>query len=129
MGVTISANGSNISFDMGYVGFHILRCAIAQCVDSVFGRFYESSYTTAEEFNRVIKKRNLTCDRVLAFLFMPDCNGSVDYKTCKEILSFIKDVDFGDRCFRYAAYADNDYEEFKQFLAECVKYHRSMRWS
>ena len=64
---------------------------------------------------------------VLDFLYAPDEDGKISYKTCRKIYELIKDVDFGGKCFRYAAHVHNDYEEFKMFLKECVSHRRNMR--
>lgn len=135
MGITLYSKGSKLSFDMGYIGFHNLRCNIANCIDEEFGGVYaDNTFRTiypqvwATQLNTIIEKKNLTCNLALDFLFESDCSGESDYKTCWEILEIIKDVDFGNKCFRYGAYAHNDYEEFKAFLRDCVRYHRKMRW-
>ena len=36
--------------------------------------------------------------------------------------------DFGDKCFRYGAYANNDWEEFKIFLKDCYSHRKNMEW-
>lgn len=135
MGITLYSKGSKLSFDMGYGGFHNLRCNIADCIDAKFGEVYrdytlcvQSPQLWAEKLNTIIEKKNLNCDLALDFLFESDCSGEADYKTCREILEIIKDVDFGDKYFRYGAIAHNDYEEFKAFLGDCVRYHRKMKW-
>lgn len=136
MGVTITANGSQESFDMGYIGFGNLRKNIAYCIDPELGNLYESILhheiiTDAMEIqiNSVIAEKKLDCVGALGFLFQSDCYGRVDYRACREIYEAIKNVDFGDKCFQYGAIAHNDYERFKVFLKECVRYHRNMRWS
>lgn len=133
MGVTITANGSNESFDMGYGGFGNLRKNIAHCIDPDLGVLYEELYRTwlapqIERINALILDKHLECDHAMDFLFQADCCGMVGYRACREIYEAIKDVDFGDKCFQYGAIAHNDYERFKAFLKECVRYHRNMRW-
>jgi hypothetical protein len=138
MGVTITATKSSYSFDMGCGGFFDLRQNIAHILNEELGEVYETlihchSREAFEEHDRragrVITKYDL--DRysgVLDFLYSSDCGGSANYKVCKQIYDLIKDVDFGDKCFRYAMRAHNDYEEFKAFLMECYSHRRSMRW-
>ena len=136
MGIMITAKGSEISFDMGAAGFKSLRDNIALCIDPDFGKIYSDTYMIMfcpkqweESLNRIIAKKNLNCYLALDFLFASDCEGEADYRACKEIFDLIKGVDFGNRNFRYGAIAHNDYEEFKTFLSDCIRYHRKMRWS
>lgn len=47
---------------------------------------------------------------------------------CGKIYNLIKDIDFGDKGFRYAIYRRNDYEEFKKFLKDCYSKRKNMVW-
>ena len=138
MGVTITATKPSYSFDMGCGGFFDLRQNIAHILNEELGEVYKTlifchSREAFEEHDRrasrVITKYDL--DRysgVLDFLYSSDCGGSANYKACKQIYDLIKDVDFGDKSFRYVMYVHNDYEEFKAFLKECYSHRRAMRW-
>ena len=137
MGVSITATNSKYNFDTGAFGFFNLRKNIALTLDKDFGNHYEKLIYchTKDDYeifdrvsNRLASRKKLDCD-VLDFLFMSDIEGSISYRTCKKIYDLIKDIDFGNKGFRYGAYQHNDYEEFKQFLQECYKYRRKMRWS
>lgn len=139
MGVTIYANGSSRSFDMGGGGFFSLRKNICLSFDKELGEHYSlmpSCFRNWEEYDKVTE-RILSSPRfteedidVIEFLFASDCGGEVGYKTCKKIYEIIKDVDFEGKIFTYAAYSDGkDYEHFKEFLLECYKKRRKMRWS
>ena len=137
MGVSITATHSKCSFDMGAGGFFNLRKNIACALDEEFGQHYEKMlYCYSKEdfdiYNRVTNKmvlrKNLDED-ILDFLYQSDIEGSITHKTCKKIYDLIKNVDFGKKGFRYGAYQHNDYEEFKQFLRECYRFRRKMRWS
>ena len=136
MGVSIIATHSKYSFDMGAGGFFNLRKNIALALDEEFGHHYEtlldcrvkSDYERHDKIaNRIIAEKMLD-DDVLDFLYQSDIEGSITHKTCKKIYDLIKDVDFGKKGFRYGAYQYNDYEEFKQFLRECYRFRRKMRW-
>lgn len=136
MGVCVTATHSRFSFDMGSSGFFNLRKNVALALDNEFGQHYEKllyCHTEAEFMgfervaNKIAAKKKLDFD-VLDFLFQPDTAGSVSYRTCRKIYGVIKDVDFGNKGFRYAAYRHNDYEEFKEFLLECYRHRRKMRW-
>ena len=95
MGVTIYANGSKRSFDMGYGGFFNLRKNIALGLDREFGEHYEtlSHCSTKEDYqkfdevaNRILAdKRFQDMDDLLDFLFAPDTDGKIGYKTCMKI--------------------------------------------
>lgn len=140
MGVTITANNSNRSFDMGGGGFMSLRENIALAFDKEFGEHYgKLRYVWTEEgFEQFNKETNriLDDDRfqqedvdIVEFLFMSDCGGEISHKTCKKIFELIKDIDFGNRIFTYAGLSDGkDYQHFKEFLQECYSHRRKMRW-
>ena len=139
MGVTITANNSKYSFDMGYGGFFSIRTQIALALDKEFGdnyallgrcftpEQYEANDRAAEE---IINRKHLYTkySDMMEFLYMSDSEGEISYRTCKKIFDLIKDIDFGKNGFRYALYRHNDYEEFKSFLAECYSKRRKMRW-
>ena len=136
MGVTITCKNPKYSFDMGYGGFFNLRKNIAIALDEEFGNHYSTltschspqDYTNFDNIaNRMISEKDLD-DDILDFLFQSDCDGKINYRTCKKIYELIKNVDFGNKSFRYTAYAHNDYEELKEFLLDCYKYHKNMIW-
>lgn len=139
MGVSISATNSKYSFDMGGGSFFDLRKNIAYVLNEELGKVYESliyCHCKADfeehdrKANEIITKYDLErYSGVLDFVYGSDCGGSVNYKACKQIYDLIKDEDFGDKFFRYAMRAHNDYEEFKEFLLECYSHRRQMRWS
>lgn len=140
MGVTITATNSSRDFDMGAGGFFSLRANIAKAFDAEFGEHYETlrhiwRQEEYEAFDR--KTEEILCHPrfkdedidIVEFFFMSDCDGSISHKTCKKIYNLIKDIDFGNRIFVYAARSDGkDYEYFKEFLLECYRKRRKMRW-
>jgi hypothetical protein len=141
MGITISATHSSYSFDMGYGGFFNLRKNIALALDNELGEMYAeySRCATKRQFKEIdniiehmINRKHLDKDYkdVLDFLYMPDCEGKIGYKTCKKIADLLEPcmAALRNKCFRYAAYAGHDYEDFVAFLRECYRYHRNMRW-
>lgn len=140
MGFTIYANNSTTSFDGGMGGFVNLRTNIALAFDKEFGEHYSTlrKCFRGEDYKLFDERTNmiLSSDRfkeededILDFLFASDCSGEISHKTCKKIYDLIKDIDFGDKIFTYSAHSDgNDYEHFKEFLLECYKHKRKMRW-
>ena len=139
MGVTIYANGSKQSFDMGYGGFFNLRKNIALGLDQEFGEHYETLRTCSSEddyrkFDEIANciladERFQDMDDVLDFLFAPDTDGKIGYKTCMKIYGCLQHVDLEGKCFVYVNLSNGkDYDEFKDFLKECYRYKRKMRW-
>lgn len=135
MGVSIKSKNGVHSFDCGYGGFFNLRKNIAYCISPDFGTLYENYMNGMFELSHTIDNYVIEFniynryEDVLKFLFSSDCEGKINYKTCKHIYDLIKDVDFGKKCFRYGAYAHNDYEEFKAFLLDCYSHRKNMSWS
>ena len=136
MGVSIRATNSSYSFDMGFGGFFNLRKNIALALDDEFGKNYanlaychsKEEYAENDRIANEILARNPLDEDILAFLYDSDTTGQISHKVCKKIYNLIQDIDFGKKCFRYGAYAHNDYEEFKAFLKECYSNRRYMRW-
>ncbi len=139
MGVSIYANGWNgRKFHMGYHGFACLRQRIAD--DFGIGDFYRSLECchTDEDFkayNEALERIAAKIpwseedkDRLFDFLYAPDGGYEVDYKTCSLILKVIES-DNGPVRMNYVAYSSpDDWERFKDFLRDCVRYKRKMRW-
>ena len=139
MGVTLTANKSAYSFDMGAGGFFNLRANIADLFDEQFGEHYRKllqcyDQIEYEEHDRIANEilshprfRDEDED-ILDFLYASDCDGKIEYKTCGKLYRLIKDHDFGKKSFRYAAFVHNDYEELKAFLKECYSHRRNAYW-
>ena len=140
MGFTITATNSKYSFNGSFGGFYSLRVNIAKAFDTEFGNHYETlreRITLADYDAFDIKANDILAkprfkkedDDIIIFLFMPDTGGSISYKTCKKIYDLIKDIDYGNKIFTYAAHSDGrDYEKFKAFLLDCYKRRAKMRW-
>ena len=140
MGFTITATNSKYSFNGSSGGFYNLRVNIAKAFDIEFGNHYETlreRITLADYDAFDIKANDILAkprfkkedDDIIIFLFMPDTGGSISYKTCKKIYDLIKDIDYGNKIFTYAAHSDGrDYEKFKVFLLDCYKRRAKMRW-
>ena len=139
MGLTISGNYENsIELSGGYGMLRVIRNAIALAFDKEFGEHYSKLGTLSgkdeyKEFNR--KANEILRDErfkdededIVRFLFMPDCDGKIGYKTCKKIYELIKD-DNKERCLRYAIDSDNDWQDFKQLLKDCYSYRCNLVW-
>lgn len=140
MGFTICANNGSKIFDGGMGGFMSLRTNIALAFDKEFGEhyftlrkcIYEEDYKLFDQVtNKILSNERFKQEDedIIEFLFASDCGGVISHKTCKKIYDLIKDIDFGNQIFTYGFYSDGkDYEHFKEFLLECYKYRRKMRW-
>lgn len=138
MGVCLTSEKSEYEFDMGYIGFGHLRMNIAMSFDKELGVAYSDTLTAMLNPTEYNKRFNeiLSDDRfkdedidIIEFLCASDCGGECSYETCGKIYNIIKDVDFGDEIFTYAAYSDGkDYEYLKEFLKECYTEQRKMIW-
>lgn len=138
MGITITANNSEYSFDMGYGSFYNLRKNIALVYNAKFGENYANlAYCHSKDeyeandraANWIIKDQHLEDDDIIDFLYQSDCEGRISYRTCGKIYQLIKDLDFSGCRLVYATVSDgNDYEHFKDFLKECYSHRRNMYW-
>ena len=146
MGITITAKNSEYDFSCGYLGFARLRGNIANAWDEEFGEHYSNItlYAILQEYDEWDRIANAILSRsrfkeggrkehdedMVDFLLASDGEGEISYETCKKIYDLIKDIDFGDKVFTYAAYSDGkDYEHFKDFLLDCYKRRENMKWS
>lgn len=140
MGITLFATNSTYSFDMGYGGFFNLRTNLAKAFDEEFGELYAALRYCKQpedyEFFDKICNDMLSDERfkeedndIIEFLFMPDSDGKIKYRTCGKLYNLIKDIDFKDEIFVYGTHSDGkDYEYLKEFLHECYSHRRNMRW-
>lgn len=138
MGVCLTSRKSNYSFDMGYFGFHALRVNIAKAFDEELGEAYSDTCMAMlhpkeynERINHILADERFKDEDIdiVNFLFDSDCNGKCGYKTCGKIYNLIKDIDFGNKIFTYAARSDGkDYQYLKEFLKECYQKRRVMIW-
>ena len=91
----------------------------------------EEDYRKFDEIANCIlaDERFQDMDDVLDFLFAPDTDGKTGYRTCMKILNCLQHIDTSNKYFVYANLSNGmDYEEFQQFLRECYRYRRKMRW-
>lgn len=138
MGLTIRGNyKGTIELDGGYSILAKIRTRVANAWDKEFGEHYETLFNATVDFKAFNAKTReiLSDDRfkdedqdIVDFLFASDCEGSIDYKTCKKIYELIKDNNEPAQ-LRYALFSHNDWEDFKQLLKECYSHRSKMRWS
>ena len=139
MGVTIYANGSDTSFQMGYGGFFNLRKNIAIALDREFGEHYagllkchsEEGYAAYDRRTDILIAEKSIPEDVLEFLYADDTDGTLSHRTCRKIADLL----YKDRerlktlTFGYAAYAEpGEYKKLYDFLSECYSRRRKLRW-
>ena len=145
MGLTIYSNGDEYHFDMSYGSFFRLRAQVATLLNEEFGKTYNSmrGFHTADEYAAIDKKLDEIADfeqldeAILTFLYTSDCDGVINYKTCKKLYELIKDIYVGDIMCSYKykgrdtyyVHGDEAFDAFKDFLKRCYSKHRYMRWS
>lgn len=139
MGVTI--HSPNFSIDMGYFGFERLRQKIADLTAKDIGEHYKALLGGAagkendvwiESYNRkteeLAEKYNGRYNKILNFLYAPDCDGKVSYGTCKDMLHVIGDYD-DNILYGYAGRPDcAKFADFRKLLEDCVENKKPLRW-
>ena len=142
MGVTIRSKNHEI--DLGYFGFFNLRMKIAELAgDDVGSHYYQlregHSFPSSEEEEEfwkeydettriLVEKSPKNVRKVFDFLYEPDCEGSVTYGTCKQVLGVIGDYD-DNIIYGYAGRPHPAmFRDFKIILEDCVENKCRMRW-
>jgi hypothetical protein len=138
MGLTISSNKIETSFECGYLTFGFFRNKIAKALDAEFGEHYatlsnyENTKDNYESFNKktkeILERKNLDV-RVVDFLFQPDSKGSIRPRQCKSLAELIKKSK-ENFVLSYGAYIKpNEKELIVSFLEECYSKKTWMKWS
>lgn len=143
MGVTLRCKKTGTSIDMGYGGFSSLRDKVAELTGEPFAshmkKLYEAvtslPYGKAEQFyadfdaetQRMIDAKQVSI-KIVDFCLQPDCEGSIRYGACKEILKVIGDYD-DNIAYGYAGRKDCAmFKDFKALLQECVDNRCMLVW-
>lgn len=120
--------------EMGYFSFHSLRNLIANIYNYDLFEIYkklDKCHTEDEfkafddEMNTYLETAKLD-DDIIEFLFLPDTEGSISYKTCGKLYKIIKDYT-SDIRFGYVN-TNNTFEYFKEMLLDCKKKKRKLYW-
>lgn len=141
MGITISCKKTRKSIDIGYGGFLRLRNKVADLVGEPWASHYhkldyapiigDSRKKFYEEFNaeteRLLKEKKVSI-KIVDFCLQPDCEGSIRYGACKEILKVIGDYD-DDILYGYYGRPDcAKFKDFKEILQDCAYHKCDMVW-
>lgn len=142
MGVTIRCKRTGRSIDLGCGGFANLREKVAElCGDpwaSHYAKLSHAPYSDKEakafykEFDKetahILKTKKVSV-KIVDFCLQSDCEGSIRYGACKQILKVIADYD-DNICYGYVGRPDCAmFRDFKTILQECVKSKCDMVWS
>lgn len=143
MGLAIRCKKSNDNIDVSYFGFSRLRNTVSLLVGGNWGVHYLrlTDYLPSlentrdkefyEEFDReterLINERKINI-KVADFLLQSDCEGSIHYGACKEILKVIGDYD-DNLIYGYAGRKNPAmFKDFKRVLQACVDKKCDMVW-
>lgn len=147
MGVTLQCKKTGTSIDMGYGGFGRLRDKVSELTGEPFASHMEkldlqtcarlqfASKEERDKFNadfdaetqRMIDAKQVSI-KIVDFCLQPDCEGSIRYGACKELLKAIGDYD-DNIAYGYAARKDCAmFRDFKALLQECVDNRCMLVW-
>lgn len=144
MGITIECKKTGMSYDMGYGGFGRFRDKVAMLYNKKLGNHF-AILSTAEvmfsqgekrkdffknfnkETDKIIEDEKLS-NKVINFLCQCDCEGDINYGTCKIIYNFIKDYN-DDICYGYSGREDcTMFADMKALFKECYENKSKMVW-
>lgn len=141
MGVTISSE--NKSIDMGYFGFDRLRTSVCNLLpQDILEHYHEldkGMFLSGEErkeffneYNRKIeeidKKYEYKYNKILSFLYSPDCDAKIKVDICEDLYELIKDYD-DDVAYGYSGRPDcAKFKDFKELVKDCVDSKCCMEW-
>lgn len=142
MGVTIRCKKTGRSIDLGVGGFANLREKVAELYGDPWASHYaqlgNAPYSSQEakefykEFDdetmRILEAKKVSA-KIVDFCLQSDCEGSIRYGACKQILKVIGDYD-DNICYGYFGRPDCAmFRDFKTILQECVENKCDMVWS
>lgn len=128
------------NFEISYGGAHFfqLRCAIAKETNKEIYQHYLQLITApmfGEErkqffikYNKRIaeldKKYEYKFSSVLDFLYLPDCDGSLSIKQCKDLYAIVKD---NKNRKEYGQFGET-LADFAELLEDCIRHRRRLKW-
>lgn len=145
MGICITSNYKGApSLDGSYFMLHKIKIRLAKAWDAEFGEHYTTlmdafRFNELEAFDRrtteILEQPRFANDADIAeFMFMSDCEGKVNYRTCKKLAELLTSVilnkteDFAQISLRYQAYSKNDWEDLLELLRGCYSHRANLIW-
>ena len=143
MGIQLTANYSGApTLDGSSFMLFKIRSRLAKVWDQEFGEHYSNLLdafrnNTLEAFDRrttvILEAPRFASDADIAdFMFMSDCEGKVNYKTCKKLAMLLKILleteDLSQVTLRYAAYSQNDWQDLLALFQGCYSHRAALRW-
>ena len=137
MGVSIYAKNSPVELNGSYRMMLVLRIKIAKSIGTEFGEHYANMVSfwydgRMDEFHKIaegiLSKQGFpTEDRdVIDFMYAPDSDGKITYKTCGKILKLIEDDD-EEITLQYGS-EGHDWKDFKDLLRYCHSHRLHLWW-
>lgn len=142
MGITIRCKKTGRSIDLGCGGFCNLRNKVADLtgepwashyrkLDSGLRLYGESRKKFYEDFDaeteRLLKEKKVSI-KIVDFCLQSDCEGSIRYGACKELLAAIGDYD-DNILYGYAGRPDcARFKDFVAILRDCAENKCDMVW-
>lgn len=141
MGISIWCKKTRRSIDMGYGGFNNLRNKVADLVGDpwashyhkldyapIFGDARKNFYEYFDAETELLLQEKKVSVKIVDFCLQPDCEGSIRYVACKEILAAIGDYD-DDILYGYCGRPDcARFRDFVAILKDCVEHKCDMVW-
>lgn len=145
MGISISCKKTGRTIDMGAGGFWNLRKKVSDLVGGEWAEHYrhldeierdyyfdsDARHKAYVEFDaetlRLVAEKKVSA-KIVDFLLQSDCDGSIRYGACKQILKVVEDYD-DNICYGYAGRKDCAmFRDFKAILRDCVDTKTDMIW-
>ena len=133
MGVTISCTKTGRTIDVGSGGFLRLRSKISELVGEPWASHYralveericdekerEKFYEDFDKKTEALLNKKRISVKIVDFCLQSDCEGSIRYGACKELLKVIGNYD-DNICYGYAGREDCAmFRDFKKILEDC----------
>lgn len=142
MGVTISCTKTGRTIDMGSGGFLRLRSKISELVGEPWTSHYkalveericdekerEKFYEDFDKKTEELLNKKCVSVKIVDFCLQSDCEGSIRYGACKELLKVIGSYD-DNICYGYVGRKDCAmFRDFKRILEDCAEHKCNMTW-
>lgn len=142
MGVIISCTKTGRTIDVGSGGFLRLRSKISELVGEPWASHYralveericdekerEKFYEDFDKKTEELLNKKCVSVKIVDFCLQSDCEGSIRYGACKELLKVIGNYD-DNICYGYVGRKDCAmFRDFKRILEDCAEHKCNMTW-